>query len=131
MLELTKKLKEMTGKDYLFDSRRYKILQARFHDGKIQIATDKGFLDVTADQLKNFLPAAPEKTLQLTVLPQNGMAESPLKALRDTVLDTIEKVKASADYIPQATTINDGIKTVIDLAKIELQALNLLNKMEQ
>lgn len=46
---------------------------------------------------------------------------SIVQTLKDTLLDSIEKIKRDDSYLPQATAINQTAKTLIDLAKSELE----------
>lgn len=122
-----KTLEAMAGKNYLFNGRRHKIIKARQAGDKIEIVTDKEWLSLDEKEVRSFLPAAPDQEVSLQILPKN---DDTLSTLRGTVLQTIEKLKADKAYIDQANAINGSIKTIIDLAKLELDAYKLMNKME-
>ena len=117
----------MAGKNYLINGRRHKIIKARRAGDKIEIVTDKDWLCLNENEVRSFLPAAPDQEVSLKILPKN---DDTLSTLRGTVLQTIEKLKADKAYIDQANAINGSIKTIIDLAKLELDAYKLMNKME-
>lgn len=117
----------MIGQTYLINGRRHKILKARSNDEKIEIVTDREWLTVDEKEMKNFLPAAPEMEINLQILPKH---DNTLSDLRATILQAIEKIKTDKDYIPQAKAINSGIKTIINLGKLELDALKLINKLD-
>lgn len=127
-MQLQKTLDGMVGKTFLFKSRTHKIIKTRSNDGNIQIVTDKDWLEISEKELKQFLPAAPEKDSSLVVLTKR---DPTLKSLRTTLIETIEKVKVDKEYIDQAVVINNSIKTVIDMAKFDLETLKFANKIDQ
>lgn len=51
-----------------------------------------------------------------------------LNELRETLMDNINKLKTDKKYIDQSKEINNNVKTIISLAKAEIEYLKLLRK---
>lgn len=111
------RLDSMIGGEYFYNGNKIKIDGAKFENGKIFIASGKEVIEIQATEIEKFVEAPKEK-IMLSVLPHNGKLEE----LRDVVLNNIEKLKISSEFIPQAEAINDSINTLVNLAKIELQS---------
>jgi len=125
-------LDAMIGKTYLINGKRRKIVAAKLihsEDGQqAMIVTEKNEMTAfTDDALKQFLPAAPEVEVNLQILPKH---DNTLGNLRTTVLASIEKLKVDKKYIDQAVAINGSINVIIQMAKLELEAHKLLNKID-
>ncbi|MDL5050626.1 hypothetical protein QQ054_32000 [Oscillatoria amoena NRMC-F 0135] len=113
--------------DYAPKGESVLIRDWKFENDTLFIVTDKGtftaeFTDVDAF-LKKFTPADTSKLSLQVVRPQletQVFSDGLLSGLRDTVLGNIERLKKEKDFLPQATEINNQVKTLIDLAKTEL-----------
>lgn len=53
-----------------------------------------------------------------------------IQKLRDTVLQQIEAVKSSPEHVSQAKQVFQGVNTLINLAKTELEYRKFVNGME-
>lgn len=53
-----------------------------------------------------------------------------IQKLRDTVLQQIENVKSSPEHVSQAKQVFQGVNTLINLAKTELEYRKFVNGME-
>lgn len=124
---ITKKLAQMRGNAYIYRGTYYEINDAMMVDGLVLISTNKLMLRFTEleflQEFNNFLPTAKESaeivlTAQATQTPLNGMA----KTVKDTIMDSIKKIQNDPKYIAQAEAINRSVNTLVNIAKLELQA---------
>lgn len=129
---ITKKLAQMRGNAYIYRGTYYEINDAMMVDGLVLISTNKLMLRFTEleflQEFNNFLPTAKESaeivlTAQATQTPLNGMA----KTVKDTIMDSIKKIQNDPKYIAQAEAINRSVNTLINIAKLELQAKKMEN----
>lgn len=138
------KLEKMKGQIFMYMTRREKILYHVKDDEREQviIVTDQRPHKVSYEKLDKYLidfigpiDEAPEPTLPAVTgngLPsrvvQTFVVDSQtITTLKDTLLENITKVKESKDYIPQAFEINQQVKTLLSLAKTEID-LAKINK---
>ena len=63
------------------------------------------------------IPTATEP--RIVNLPAASVIGSSGPALRDIIMDNIQKVQQDKDYIPQAAAVNEQVKSLIDLARAE------------
>lgn len=54
------------------------------------------------------------------------VVQNNFEQLQNTLLDTIKRVQENKEYIPQASAINETMKSIIDLEKVKVQTLQLL-----
>jgi len=125
------KLERMVGKSFVYNQDEHKIIKYEFAGGSLIITSDKQDIIFSAVDyrfhLKEFLPIDDKiaaTTLQLNVANQSVMTE-----LKDVLLDNIRKVKENKDYIPQAQEINSQVKSMIDLARTEIDFIKIVNKV--
>lgn len=127
---ITKKLAQMRGNAYMFRATYYEINDAMMVDGLVLISTNKLMLRFSEleflQEFNNFLPTAKEST-ELVVhnqqTPLNGMA----KTVKDTIMDSLKKIQEDPKYIAQADAINRSVNTLVNIAKLELQAKKMEN----
>jgi len=124
--KISKKLAQMRGNAYIYRAAYYEINDAMMVDGLVILSTNKLMLRFSElefmQEFSNFLPTAKEAA-EIVVhhtqqTPLNGMA----KTVKDTVMDSIKRVQNDAHYIKQAEAINRSVNTLVNIAKLELQA---------
>lgn len=136
-------LEKMKGKLYLYMGKHQRIL---YHIDQpeqevVLVITDKTHHRVAYEKLAKYLvdfvgPVSEEPDN----LPAPTSNKPPARqevafvvdtdtitSLKDTLLENIKKVKESKDYIPQAFEINQQVKTLMNLAKTEIE----LHKMNE
>ncbi|MFQ5631442.1 MAG: hypothetical protein ACE5I1_21945 [bacterium] len=125
--QLRDHLSDMVGQSYHYNDQVHKILQFKIDNFKVSIATDLDMLEFNVQkciaELKKFKPVASEVSKALASIPQN----QKLKNLRDILLDNIGKIQKDPQYFKQAMVINKSVKTMVDMAKVELQGYVILN----
>lgn len=63
----------------------------------------------------------PTDVKTVTDLSLSSVQNDTVIFLRNTLLESIKKVKESAGYIPQAKSISDNVSTLINLARVEIE----------
>lgn len=125
--QLRDQLKGMIGQSYHYNGQVHKILQFKIDNFKVSIATDLDMLDFSVKEsiaeLNKFKPVAREVGKSLASIPNNEQ----MQILREVLMENIRKVQESSDFVQQASVINEQVKSMVEMAKIELQGFALLN----
>ena len=86
--------------------------------------------DGVSDFLKQFKPVDAEGNRKQSDLMLMGSTDLTAQ-LKGILLDNIEKVKENRDYIPQATTINNNVNSLINLTKLQLDYVKTSQKFKE
>lgn len=125
-MKLEERLEKMVNKPFMYNATEYKILSFKVFSEEVTLVTDKGWktfpITKVNAELEKFLPIEVENTMPvlLTVF-ENGNK----KSLRDIILDNIKKIQEDPKYIGQAKALNEQIKTMLAMAKLELESVKL------
>ncbi len=101
--------------------------------GRVYIHTDErdNHFDRTYDAvptlLKEFTPAtviAKSDQMEVVVNNTNNMVDT----LKDLLMDNITKVKNDPGYIAQAKEINKNVNSILNLTRLQMEAVNMQNK---
>ena len=123
-------LKSMVGKSYMVNTVTHKVANFRISDEKLMIATDKKFFEVDLIHAN--------KTIEMFLLTEeefHPVEVSPIKSLagtgeiKDIIMDNIRQLKNNPAFIPQAQAINESVKVLVDVAKTEVQMLEVMHKI--
>jgi hypothetical protein len=131
-METSERLKQMIGNVYEYEGEKTTVLGVEMEDRFAILQTDTGDIKISlADvdtELKEFRLRSNNSLILKNGAAMNmiGQSGNTYGSLSDTLLDTIEKIKSSPEYIPQAQAINETVKAIIDLEKVKIQTLNLL-----
>ena len=135
------RLQGMVNKPYLY--RNEEIVVLGYCDGtgddgdEVEIYLNNGktlvfnYINLPA-KLEQFKPV----TTQVIVLANKRLDAvstvnpGTIQKLRDTVLQQIENVKSSPEHVSQAKQVFQGVNTLINLAKTELEYRKFVNGME-
>lgn len=146
---IEKKASEMTGQRYMFNGtgEAYTVKNTTVVNSRLLINTDKKLFDVELEHAMKLLnefhsgvpvaidaehrEVAPFQTTSATVYqaPHQVQSLTGVQALKDIIMNNIERVKADKEYVPQAAAVNDSLKTLIELAKVEIKALELQERL--
>ncbi|HXU28140.1 MAG TPA: hypothetical protein VN698_12995 [Bacteroidia bacterium] len=131
----TKALSAMMGKTYQHRTSEeiYKFLSFKETGETILVATDKDWLETTIYNVNVFMREYKEVEVKgndivaVANTPEKQMVSrsriapnQTLEKIRDVLLDSMDKVVASRDYVPQAQQISKSAQTLINLAKLEI-----------
>ena len=135
------RLQGMVNKPYLYRNEEVVVLgycEGTGDDGdEVEIYRNNGktlvfnYINLPA-KLEQFKPV----TTQVIVLANKRLdavsTVNPgvIQKLRDTVLQQIEAVKSSPEHVSQAKQVFQGVNTLINLAKTELEYRKFVNGME-
>lgn len=135
------RLQGMVNKPYLYRNEEVVVLgycEGTGDDGdEVEIYLNNGktlvfnYINLPA-KLEQFKPV----TTQVIVLANKRLdtvsTVNPgiIQKLRDTVLQQIENVKSSPEHVSQAKQVFQGVNTLINLAKTELEYRKFVNGME-
>ncbi len=124
-MNLHDKLDKMVGKVFMYKTNHHEILKVYESDDNITISTDKTLIVIprekAKEEIEQFLPVQnnAKKTLVCT-------SKSRIENLVELVEENIKLVQQDTNNIPKAKSINDSIKNIIDIAKLELEAQKVL-----
>ena len=111
----------MLNKNWMYNARNYKLLSYKLTEDKVILVTDKEWFEVPTtkinQKLSEFLPAPEEVQSEMSVVLFKGNGKASLK---DLIYENIEMIKKDPSYIPKAKALNEQVKTVIEMAKLEL-----------
>ena len=129
-MKLADKLFSMKDKTWMYNARLHKLINYKISEEEVQIVTDKEWFAFPITKinsvLEQFLPAEEEQPSQTQIAIFNGNGKSSLK---DLVLENIELIKNDPNYIPKAKALNEQVKTMIEMAKLEIEYKKLTGKL--
>jgi len=139
------KIFKMAGKDWLYRKRNIKIIGAMAIDEKLVVKVmdfEEGELDINLEAedtdsfTKECLPVDMTPTEihknrernQATAVAIINNTHLDIVDLRQTVMETINKIKKDPAYIPQAKAINNNVNTIVNMTKLEFQIAKEMKK---
>ena len=130
-LEPIDHLQLMPGNNYYYEQKEVKVISYEFIDARCIIATNKGPIDFpwtdASVYLKNFLLIPSKESDLLPVKYEMSINRDTVGSLKEILMDNIKKIQANKEYIPQASEINNQVKSIIDLAKAEIDILKTVH----
>ena len=128
-MKLEDRLKSMVNKKWLYNTRELRLLSFKISDEEVQLVTDKEWLVIGITKinakLEEFLPVEEEEEKpDMTIAFFKGGHQS----LRDLVQENITKIKEADNYIPKARALNEQIKLMIEMAKLEIMYKKINSK---
>lgn len=129
-MNLEEKLESMVNHHYLYDARRQKILSFKIENDELIIVTDYRWYQFDCGKVlrilkRDFLPAPSEERKIVLASTANGTFKDLGKALATTINTLSEKPESV--NLGQVKAMNDSIRTLVEVAKLELE----LNKLQR
>lgn len=125
-MQIEEKLQSMVNKFWMYHTRHHKLLSFKIKEGQVILVTDRDWIEIPLKRINQtlveFLPVVEDKHSNLSVILFEGNGKASLK---DLIYENIEKIKANPEYIKSAKALNEQVKTVIEMAKLELQIKNI------
>jgi hypothetical protein len=114
------KIKEMVGNAYKYKGKTYTIRGFAPEDDTVRIYTNQE--DIVLHDGGNLGEALAmfRYASNVPAVIERSEMQATMSSLTTVVMESIEKVRNNKDYIPQADSINSSIKTLIDMAKAEI-----------
>lgn len=129
-MKLEERLEKMVNKSFMYNATAMKVLSFKVFSEEVTIITDKGWktfpITKINAEIEKFLPIEPETLMPVVHTTFNNQDNESLKNL---LMDNIKKIKENPEYLKQAKGINDQAKTVLAIARIELEAIKLKKEM--
>ena len=132
--KLTTRLEQMKGKTFTYGKQVHSVLDIKVDDEKFVITTNLNEFSRKTESAEEFLKywspatqtgmAVLEENQQMAVYIQQGRSQAD--DLISILKDNITKVQSNAGYIQQAQTVNDQVKSIIDIEKMKLEYLKQL-----
>ena len=133
--EVESKLKSMVGKLFMYHKVNQRVLRFENKESCIKITTDVEDIVIKwedAGILNDFLPVeedlvfkeAPAATAPSII--NQSVIGSSAKELKEILMENIRQIKDNKEFIPQAVEINNNVKSIIDLAKAEVDLFKAL-----
>lgn len=136
---LADQLQKMVGNSYRYNGKDLKVIALVKNGVHFELDTDSGRIKIpltsTVDDFRKFVPmesaSSPEKEKpSMALIVTSPGSGGGIEKIKQTVFETIEKIKAEPSYLPQANAITANINTLINLGKLELEAIRLAKKLE-
>ena len=137
--ETKEKVDNILNKEYLYKGKKIKIDRYKDVSGVniVFFQEDRVVKNILTTELDEFIgqlfePTEKELSPTQIAVPENKIvvfqptAES--KEVKETLMDTLKKLKENKDYIPQAEAICQVVSQIVNVQKTEIQMLQLLNK---
>jgi len=121
--KIANKLAAMLQNSYMYKGIIHKIIDAQITEDMVFLSTNKRMLRFNYEQFmtefKEFLPAEAESN---AVVVRHETLNGMTKTIKDTLMESINKVREDAKYIKQAEAINKSVNVLLNMAKLDLQA---------
>ncbi len=144
-MNFKEKLNNLVGREWLYSplKKNFTVTSWKVYgEDNIVIETREGVIiegsfGNVAEFLKEFLPVEGETEAKaVTITRFNAPANSVFSGdtmgrLRDILMDNIEKVKVDKNFIPQAQTISENAKALIDMAKTEVELYKAVSSLKK
>jgi hypothetical protein len=126
--KINERLDQMHGKTFMRNAQQATVLQHRVEEDIVTIVTDQGFVEFPIEdigkELRSFLPMEGTGVQTGLTVFQDGVFGD----LKNTLMANIEILKKDKEFIQQAAAINDSAKNIIEIGKLHVQAMKLLNR---
>jgi|SRR5690554_1768341 len=139
--DLKEKLDNIVSKTFNYKGKDVEITKYKFVNGTNAVVFMNGRpVNFLLSEIPEFLnelhhPLGKETTPSQVVLPKNELLVfEPTKenqVIKQTLLETLTKLKEDKEYIPQAQAICEVVNQVVNVQKTEIQMLNILTKKQQ
>lgn len=137
LFEIEATLTGMVGKNYTYNKRPVTVLRFEIKEKIIRVVCATEDISILVedfhDTIQRFLPdntpaiaqdskpvGSPPSAVPQTIIRTSG------GELKELVMDNIKRIQRDKEYIPQAVEINNQVKTLIDLAKTEIELIKAL-----
>jgi len=127
--ELEATLNDMRGKNIRYNDKAGQLMRYEIKEKTLRLVTDQCDIVILAEDIDQALPTI--EIEQHEVAPVNlaggtSMVSRINGKLESILLDNIDFVKKDKANIPQAQEVNNNVKSLIDLAKAEIEYMKTL-----
>lgn len=132
-------LQEMLDKEFLIMGKNEKFLYYEVLEDEVILITNSTStsrkkrvvaLQELPNELKKWMPVDNDNNVSNGIAKyQQQISGSVLSEVKDILLSNIKSVQADKNYIPQAIEVRETADKIIDLAKVEIDYMRMLNKL--
>jgi hypothetical protein len=136
--DLKSKLDEVVDREFNYKGKDVTITSYKIVGGSnvVIFMNDRptNFLITEIDEFLSELypPLGKQITPEQVVVPKNELLifepTKENKEIKQTLLETLRKVKEDKEFIPQAQAVCEVVSQMVSIQKTEIQMLNILNK---
>lgn len=125
-MKLEEKLKSMVNKIWMHNAILHKLLSFKITEDEVILVTDKKWITIPLKkinfELESFLPTAEENEFEnkITVFQPDNK-----QSMKEVIADNIKRLQTNPAFISQAKEINNQVKTMVSMAKLELAILQM------
>lgn len=119
-----KLLKAKTGDRFKYRNQEYTLIGVDFEGSVYKLDTDRERLFITEDGLNdiNFINMEQQnKYLEKPVESASSIISTSAGELTNIMMDNIKKLQTDPSFISQADAINSQVKTMIDIARAQIE----------
>jgi len=120
-------LQRMVGKTFIYKAHHHKVLSFKIDGDIVWLVTDHRWFKFSVNEMKKefkeFLPVDTTdivKPINLKASAAVFVNKDEVAELKSEIMNSIEKLKKDADYIKQASAINNCIKTLVDMGRLQV-----------
>lgn len=131
--ELEALLDGFKGKKISLQGKRGRLIKWEAKENVLKLITDQDDIIILTSDLDDSLrqiEVSPGQDLEV-IAPAPSVIRTNASNLANIIMDNITKLKTDKAYIPQAQEINNAVKTMIDLAKVEVEYMKTINSMRK
>jgi hypothetical protein len=130
-MNILEKLKIMKGNSFYYQDKKIHIKDYQISLNELFLITDNSTIRIPLEEGKKWV-----NEMQIENMPalannqipaiQMQISNTVLFDCKNILMESIEKVRKNKDYIPQSDEINKNVKSIIDLAKTEIEMIKVL-----
>ena len=129
---MLQKLIDLIDKEFEYRGKNITIIKVKYVGTSFVVFTNRQTMNFFENEVDTFINELQEvKIKQIKKFtPMEITTKEEVKGIavtsniKQTLLDTLEKVKRDKDYIPQANAICNVVSQMINVMKVEIQILN-------
>jgi len=128
--EIESKLNKAIGKTITIQSKTGRLIRWEAKERTLRLVLDNQDINILSSDVDQAM-----ETFQVVELPsvvnQTSLISTVNHDLKNILMDSINKVRENKDYIPQAQEVNNNVKSIIDLAKAEIEYMKVISYMNK
>jgi hypothetical protein len=131
--ELEALLDGFKGKNISLHGKQGRLIKWEAKENVLKLITDQDdiiILNSDLDESLRQIEVSPRQDLEV-IAPAPSVIRTNASNLAKIIMDNITKLKSDKEYISQAQEINNAAKTMIELAKVEVEYMKTINSMRK
>jgi hypothetical protein len=129
---MLQKLIDLIDKEFEYKGKNITIIKVKYVGTSFVVFTNRQTMNFFENEVEPFINELQEVKIKTPKIytPMEITPKEEVKGIavtsniKQTLLDTLEKVKTDKDYIPQSNAICNVVSQMINVMKVELQILN-------